>query len=390
MKQGEKKRPYTLAWGLTIAIVSFVAGTRYEQILEMVAPTFGVRYSAERLEAGRIQETYRQLNSNYDGELDTEALIDGANRGLVAAAGDLHTSYMNRDEVAEFEKSMRGDIGGGIGAEIGLRNQRPTIIRPLKNSPAEKAGIKAGDVIVGVNDEFVMNLSVDEVVAKIRGEIGTSVRLKLRRSNEDQEFSITRQQVVAPTVESEVADGIGILKISRFNDEAGSLARAAAENFKQQGVSKVIVDLRGNPGGTVSSAQAVAGLWLDRQEIMSERRGEKAIKTVKSSGQPILADIKTVVLIDEGSASASEIIAGSLRDYGKATLVGEKSYGKGSVQKLITLSGGAQLKVTEARWFTPKGVNIDKVGIEPDEKVELTSDDVNNNRDPQMDRAKQL
>ena len=175
-----------------------------------------------------------------------------------------------------------------------------------------------------------------------------------------------------------------------FNDETGSLARSAAESFVEKGVTKVILDLRGNGGGTVTAAQSLAGLWLDKQTLMTERSNGKDDQTVKTTGKPILGDIKTVVLINGGSASASEIVAGALSEYEKATLVGEKSYGKGSVQAVIQLDSGAILKVTTARWYTPKGATIDGKGIEPTEKVELTADDFDAGRDPQMDKAKEL
>lgn len=390
MKQNNgKQTKWLVGCGVTIALMSFIAGTRADEIMAVVAPWFGVRHSADRVQTAQLQETYRQLKNHYDGALDEQELLNGAQRGLVEAAGDPHTTFLDPKEVAEFEKSLRGDIGGGIGAEIGLRHERLTIVRPLKGSPAEQAGIRAGDVIVGVNDEVVLDWTVEQVVAKIRGEIGTSVRLSLKRGAETKQISVRREQVVAPTVERSVEHGVGILRVQRFNDETGALARSAADYFRQQGVRRVVLDLRGNPGGTVTAAQALAGLWLDKQPIMTERRGDRVIKTVYATGQPVLGDVQTIVLIDGGSASASEIVAGALRDHGKATLMGEKSYGKGSVQKLVPLSGGAQLKVTEARWFTPRGITIDKKGIEPDIKVELTAEDLNEGRDPQLERARQ-
>lgn len=389
-REKQAQRIQTFLWIAVIAAVSFIAGMRSEQLFAHVAPVFGIRYSADELDLQRVKETYKRLKAEYDGELDNEKLVDGASRGLVAATGDPHTAFMDAEEAREFDKSMQGNIGGGIGAEIGLRNNRPTIVRPLKDSPAEQSGLKAGDIIVAVNDESVAGLTVDQVVAKIRGEVDTAVKLALLRDNQRVEASLTRKQITAPAVEREVVDGIGILRVHRFNEETGTLTRAAADYFKQQSVHKVIVDLRGNPGGTVSAAQALAGLWLDGQPIMTERRGDKVVKTIYSKGQSVLGDTKTIVLIDGSSASASEIVAGALQEYGKATLVGEKSYGKGSVQQLVPLSNGARLKVTEARWYTPKGAHIDKKGIEPQEKVELTHDDLNHNRDPQLERAKQL
>ena len=391
MVTGEKRQQ--LSWFLTlviVAIVSFVAGARSDALFANVASVFGVRTSNKTIDLSSVQKTYQELIANYDGKLDTQKLIYGANRGLVEAAGDPHTVYMDPDETKEFDKSLSGQIGGGIGAEIGLRNNKPTIIKPLENSPAQKAGIKAGEAIVKVNDESSSDWSVEKVVSKIRGEVGTSVKLTLLSGDQTREVSVVRQNIVSPAVESEIDGEIGILKVNRFGDDTVSLARKYASEFVEKGVKKVILDLRNNPGGTVGAAQGLLGIWLDNQIAMTERRGSEIVKTLRTTGTPILGNMKTVVLINGNSASASEITAGALREYGKATLVGQKSYGKGSVQIVLGLPGGSQMKVTEARWYTPKGKNIDKTGIEPDVKVDLSSDDINNNVDPQMDKAKSL
>lgn len=391
MVTGEKRQQ--LSWFLTlviVAIVSFVAGARSDALFANVASVFGVRTSNKTIDLSSVQKTYQELIANYDGKLDTQKLIYGANRGLVEAAGDPHTAYMDPDETKEFDKSLSGQIGGGIGAEIGLRNNKPTIIKPLENSPAQKAGIKAGESIVKVNDEASSDWSVEKVVSKIRGEVGTSVKLTLLSGAQTREVSVVRQNIVSPAVESEIDGEIGILKVNRFGDDTVSLSRKYASEFVEKGVKKVILDLRNNPGGTVGAAQGLLGIWLDNQIAMTERRGSEIVKTLRTTGTPILGNMKTVVLINGNSASASEITAGALREYGKATLVGQKSYGKGSVQIVLGLPGGSQMKVTEARWYTPKGKNIDKTGIEPDVKVDLSSDDVNNNVDPQMDKAKSL
>ena len=391
MVTGEKRQQ--LSWFLTlviVAIVSFVAGARSDALFANVASVFGVRTSNKTIDLSSVQKTYQELVANYDGKLDTQKLIYGANRGLVEAAGDPHTAYMDPDETKEFDKSLSGQIGGGIGAEIGLRNNKPTIIKPLENSPAQKAGIKAGEAIVKVNDEASSDWSVEKVVSKIRGEVGTSVKLTLLSGSQTREVSVVRQNIVSPAVESEVDGEIGILKVNRFGDDTVSLSRKYASEFVEKGVKKVILDLRNNPGGTVGAAQGLLGIWLDNQIAMTERRGSEIVKTLRTTGTPILGNMKTVVLINGNSASASEITAGALREYGKATLVGQKSYGKGSVQIVLGLPGGSQMKVTEARWYTPKGKNIDKTGIEPDVKVDLSAEDINNNLDPQMDKAKSL
>ncbi len=284
---------------------------------------------------------------------------------------------------------MSGNIGGGIGAEIGLRNERPTVIRALKDTPAERSGVMTGDIVLGVNDQDVTGKTVDETVKLIRGEIGTTVKLTVQRDNERKDITITREEISSPSVDSKVDGDIGILTITRFDEETGSRAKQAAQDFKAQGVKKVILDLRGNGGGYLSAAPQVAGLWLRDKVVVSERKDGKIEAEQKSGNNALLEGLPTVVLMNGGSASASEIVIGALKDYGVVSLVGEKSYGKGTVQAMVELNGGSLLKVTVQRWFTPKGNNIDKKGFQPDQAVELTRDDVNAGRDPQLDAAKQ-
>ncbi|HEU5121735.1 MAG TPA: S41 family peptidase, partial [Candidatus Saccharimonadales bacterium] len=348
----------------------------------------GLKTSTEVLDFSSVEKTYQALQQNYDGELDTQKMIEGASRGLVSATGDPYTVFMDAKESEEFNKDLSGNIGGGIGAEIGVRASQPTIIRVLVGNPAEKAGLKAGDVILAVNDQSAANWTADKAVSEIRGDAGTTVKLTVARGNETKEFTITREVVNNPSVQSVVQDGIGVLTISRFDQQTGTLARQAAESFKRQGVRGVILDLRGNGGGYLDAAQDVVGLWLDNKIVVSERVGDKVTEELRSGSNSILDGMPTVVLVNGSSASASEIVAGALQDYKKATLIGEKTFGKGSVQKMLDLGGGATLKVTVARWYTPNGKNITKEGIAPDQAVELTAADADAGKDPQLDAAK--
>lgn len=377
---------------VTIAIVlliGFVLGTRQDEIYSTLGSVVGVNISTDTIDTSSLQNTFQRLQENYDGEIDVPTLIEGANKGMVAALGDDYTVYMSSEEAQQFEKDLSGNIGGGIGAEIGVRNDQPTILRTLANTPAEKAGLLAGDVIVKVNSEDTIGWNASETALAIRGEIGSTVKIAVvRDGSEEKEFSITRTEITSPSVESKVENGIGILTMSRFDGETTRLAKAAAENFKQQSVRGVIVDLRGNGGGYLSAAQDVAGMWLDNKVIVSERRGDEVLDELRSSSDPILVGVPTVVLVDESSASASEIVAGALQEYDVATLIGQKTFGKGTVQKLVSLGGGAELKVTIARWYTPEGRNITSEGIEPNTAIERTPEDVNAGRDPQMDAAK--
>ena len=334
-----------------------------------------------------VQETYRALESNFDGDLDKKKLVEGANKGLVDAAGDQYTVFMNKKESTSFDDALSGNIGGGIGVEVGMRNNVPTVVRVLQDNPAEKSGVMINDIITKVNGESTEGKTLTEVTTAIRGEVGTTVKLTVLRNGEEKEFNITREQVNNPSAYGQIKDGVGILTITRFDDETGSLARAVAMDFKNKGVKGVVVDLRGNGGGYVTAAQAVAGIWLDRQLVTTERTKGKVTEELKSTGSPILNGVKTVVLVNGSSASASEIVAGALHDHKVATLVGETTFGKGSVQKLVNLSDGATLKVTIARWYTPRGVNISEKGIVPDTTVVRSADDINASRDPQLEAA---
>lgn len=372
-----------------VLIVIGVAGLGYLAGIFQTQLTSGVRSllgKGDTLDLSSVQETYQALKSNYDGTINTAALIDGANAGMVSALGDEYTVYMNRDQTDEFDNSLSGDIGGGIGVEIGLRNEQPTIVRLLRDNPAEKAGLQAGDVIIAVNGESMQGVSVSDVATKIRGDVDTTVKLTILRNGETRDFSLTRAQVNNPSVYWSTSGSIGIMTITRFDSQTGSLARQAAREFKDKAVTGVVLDLRGNGGGYVTAAKDVAGVWLDDKLVVSERSGNK-VSEIRSGNSTILEGVPTVVLVNASSASASEIVAGALRDHKAATLLGEKTFGKGSVQKLVNLTGGATLKVTVARWYTPGGLNISEKGISPDKTVERSSEDISANRDPQLDAA---
>ncbi len=371
-------------------IVSFAAGTRSEEIYQIAAPIFGIKVAKQPLDTEVMKEAYRQLAANYDGDLDANKLSDGAARGMVKAVGDDYTTFLDKEEAAEFNKSLNGEVSG-IGAEIGVRNLQPTVLRVLDDSPAKKAGLKTGDIFVAVNGTSVAGETASGVADKVTGEAGTTVKLTMRRGSESLDFSITRAQISDPSVRWSVSDDVGILTISRFDDNTGSLARKAAKEFIDKGVKSVIVDLRNNGGGYLTAAQEVASLWLDSgKTVVTEKSRGQVTETVKASGNPTLKGKKTIVLVNGSSASASEIVAGALKDYQAAILVGEKTFGKGTVQKVINLSDDRILKVTVARWYTPQDRNITKEGIQPNQTVKMSQDDNNAGRDPQMVRAKEL
>lgn len=381
--------PTFIITGVLVLGVGFILGTRSDQLYAAIAPVFGIRASADTLDTSLLQQAFRELKANYDGSLDTEALTDGAVRGMTAAAGDQYTVFMDAKEAAEFRKELSGQISG-IGCEIGTRSDRATVLRVIPDSPAERAGLKAGDIFVSVNGDSVEGKTSTEVASKIRGEAGTSVKLTVSRAGSPVEFTITREQVSDPSVRWSVNDGVGLLTISRFDEDAADLAKRAAKDFVAQGAKSVIVDLRNNGGGYLESAQNIAGLWLDKKLVVTEKSDGKVIDEVFSAGTPTLKGLKTIVLVNGDSASASEILAGALQEYDVATLVGEKTFGKGTVQQVIDLPGNRLLKITIARWYTPHGKNITKEGIAPDISIKLTAEDANAGRDPQLDKAKEL
>lgn len=366
---------------VVVAIISFVAGTRSHELGWLFGQT-----TKDSLNISRVEEAYKVLRKNFDGDLDASKLSDGAAAGMVAAAGDPHTTYLTSEQAAEFDSQLRGEVSG-IGAEIGVRGDQPTILRLLDNSPAMRAGLKVGDVFMSVDGKLTNKADAATTADLIRGKAGTQVKLVVMRDKKTQEFTITRATVTDKSVDSEIRGDIGIIKIRRFDSDTGTLARQAAEGMKAKGVHGVILDLRDNPGGFLEQSRDVAGIWLDHKLVVSERRGGKQTEALDSTGIPVLAGIKTILLVNSSSASASEIVAGALKDHKVATLIGETTYGKGTVQQVINLSGGAQLKVTIAHWYTPNGVNITKKGIAPDQKVDLTLEDLNAGRDPQLDAA---
>ena len=392
MKNKQKKYiPLSTAFIVVVLglVVGFIGGTRKNEILAILGPVVGYSVEDHNIDLSSVENTYSVLQSNFDGDLDKDKLIEGASKGLVEAAGDKYTVYMDKEEAESFNKELSGDVGAGIGAEIGLRNDVPTVVRPLKDNPAIKAGILAGDVIVEVNGETTAGLTVEEVTSKIKGEAGTTVKIKVLRGNDYKEFSVVREKINNPSVELDISDNVAILKISRFDNETGSLAKEYANQIKDKQISKVILDLRGNGGGYVSAAKDVASLWLDKNAaIVTEKSSGQVVDEIKASGNNILFGINTVVLSNEYSASASEIVIGALKDNKVATIMGDKSYGKGSVQQPININNGSLLKVTVARWYTPSGANITDEGIKPDIEVKMSTDDINAGNDPQLMAAK--
>ena len=379
-----------IGWAVLIALLAFVIGNRWTDIEDKFFSSHQAGLSLpEDMDYSEVEELYDILRREFDGQLTLEQLLDGLKDGLASAAGDPYTVYLNEEESNQFLSDLNGTFTG-IGAELGLDdNDRLIIVAPLGGFPAEKAGLRPQDVITAINGEDAAGIKIEEAVSKIRGEAGTDVTLTIFRGGDRFDVTITRAEITIPSVEWEIQDGIGILTVSRFADDTVGLAQKAAREFISAGVEGVVLDLRNNSGGFLSGAVDIAGLWLNKdQVVVQQRRGEEVMDTQKASNGAVLGNLPTVVLINQGSASASEIVAGALKDHNKATILGVTSYGKGSVQELERLPSGGTLKVTIARWYTPNGHNIDESGIEPDIEVELTEKDIENNNDRQLERAK--
>ena len=344
------------------------------------------------LDYSSVDAVYTILKNDYDGNLNSTKLIDGAKAGLVAATGDPYTEYFDPTAAKDFNNQLAGSITG-IGAELGTDDQNDiVIVSPLSGYPAEKAGLKPKDNIVAVDNQSTQGMSVDAVVSKIRGKEGTKVTLTVvRGSQKPFELTITRQKITIPSVKYQEDGDIGYLKISQFSNDTVGLAKKAAQEFKDKHVKGVVLDLRGDPGGYLNAAVSVSSLWLDKGKTeVQERRGGQVVSTETANGGNILAGLPTIVLIDGGSASASEITAGALHDNDITQLVGAKSFGKGSVQQVENLPDGSELKVTIARWYTPDGKNIDKQGIKPDIPVSISDQDAAAGKDTQKDKAYSL
>jgi carboxyl-terminal processing protease len=317
----------------------------------------------------------------------------GAIKGLTESLGDPYTVFFPPVESKLFESDIRGNFEG-VGMEISSQEGTLTVIAPLKGSPAEKAGIRAGDKIIRIDDKETAGISGDEAVQLIRGPKGTAVTFTIIRGEEEPlTVSVTRDVIDIPTINTErLGDGIFLIELYSFSAPSPNLFRNALREFIESGDNKLILDLRGNPGGYLEAALDMASWFLPTGKVVirEDFGGSKDEKAYRSKGYDIFNDnLKFVILVDGGSASASEILAGALREHGKAVLIGEKTFGKGSVQELVNITDETSLKITVARWLTPNGVSISDHGIEPDIKVERTEEDVLNGRDPQLERAKQ-
>ncbi|PIT94762.1 S41 family peptidase [Candidatus Falkowbacteria bacterium CG10_big_fil_rev_8_21_14_0_10_39_9] len=336
----------------------------------------------------KVWNTIKEEYVNKD-QLSDQDLFYGGLKGMVAATGDPYTVFMTPKENKQFEDDMAGTFEG-IGAEIGLRDEIITIISPLNDMPAAKAGLKAGDQVFAINGTSTANMTVDEAVRQIRGPKDTKVTLTIFRTGEKntKDYTITRGVIVVKSVKTEMrADGLYVISVSAFNNDTWGLFQNAVDDVVAKKPKGIILDLRNNPGGYLDTAVDMSSEWVKEGPVVIEKFSDTKQNKYLSTGSARLKDIPTVVLINKGSASASEIVAGALQDTKQATIVGEKSFGKGSVQSLVNLDDGSSIKITIAKWLTPKGISINDQGITPDQEVIIKATDATKEVDPQMQRS---
>lgn len=341
-----------------------------------------------------LDEKYVATHGTTTDDTTAEERVYGAIAGMTAAFGDPYTVFFPPEEAKEFEEEISGNFEG-VGMEVGMKDEMLTVISPLKGTPAARAGIKTGDKILKIDDLVTLGISVDEAIDRIRGKKGTEVALTLQRGD-DEPFvlKVVRDVIDIPTIETfKRPDGVFVIRLFSFTSESPDLFRKALREFTLSKTDKLILDLRGNPGGYLEAAVDIASWFLPSGKVVvrEDFGGGKAEEVSRSKGYNIFSDqLKFAILIDGGSASASEILAGALREYGKAQLVGTKSFGKGSVQELVKITPETSLKVTIARWLTPNGLSISDNGIMPDVVVELATSTDATTIDSQMEKAAEL
>ena len=360
-------------------------------ISELISNYLNLPFS-DKVDTSLFNKVWSEISTKYvNGPVDEKTAYYGALQGLVKSLGDPYSVFFDPSQTEDFNQELSGNFEG-IGAEIGIKNNQLTVIASLPDTPAQAAGLKAGDKIIRIDSRDTAEMSLDQAISLIRGKKGTVVTLDIfpADENEIKEIKITREVIKIISVSLEMKeDDIAWIRISHFNSDTDEEFNKIVQEVVVKNPGGIILDLRNNPGGFLETAVNIAGAFLEKQVIVIEDFGTKR-NEYKSTNNSPFKDISTVVLVNLGSASAAEIVAGALQDYQKSIVVGEKTFGKGSVQDFEEFSDGSSLKLTVAKWLTPNGRSIDDSGITPDVEVVLTDDDYNNDKDPQMDKALEL
>ena len=338
-----------------------------------------------------VEEAWQVLLRDFadSQHLDDNELAEGAIRGLVEALNDPYTTYLNAEQYELSRTQLEGGFSG-IGATITITEGQLTIVAPIAGTPAERAGIRPGDVILQIDGESTSELTLKEAQMKIRGKKGTQVRLLVAHPPEDTpvEIVITRDEIELPSVEWEMLpEHIAHITITNFSERTDSEFALALVDAQASGATGIILDLRYNPGGIVSAAVGVVSQFIEEGIVLYalDNAGQRIEWQVQEAGNAL--EIPLIVLVNGHSASASEVVSGAIQDYGRGVIMGSKTFGKGSMNRVNRLSNGGALYVTYARWFTPDGRQIDNEGITPDVEIEMTSEDIENGRDPQLEKA---
>ncbi len=402
-KESNKKYVF---WAVTVVaiFVAFFAGFIYGSIDKLPRPVQGIINQEfgkpKEFDFGLFWEAWDNLHEKYvdKNKLAEDTLLYGAISGMIKGAGDPYTVFLPPQESKLFEQDVKGSFGG-IGAEIGKRNGFIVVIAPLEDTPAKKAGLLAGDKILKIDGESTEDFSVEEAVKRIRGNVGVKVVLTILRGTDGakaKDVTIIRDVIKIPITKLEFLEDekIAHLAFYSFTSTAPFEFQQAAAKILASGTKGIILDLRNNPGGFLEVAVDIAGWFLQSGDLVAiedfgGNSGEKRVE-FRAGGLAALKNYPTVILVNQGTASAGEILAGALRDNRKIELIGEKTFGKGSVQELIRFKDDSSLKVTVAKWLTPKGVSISEAGLEPDYKIAITEEDINEQKDPQLDKAVEI
>lgn len=398
-------RPALPLLGIGLAILlatgAFFSGIQFGSGGSMQANLGSLFNSAtkpdESVDMAEFWQVWNLLNDKFVSASSTEPAsneerVRGAIKGLVDAYGDPYTIFLPPEDASKFEEDISGNFSG-VGMEVGIREGIVSVIAPLPDTPAERAGVRAGDLIIRIDGTSTERMSIDKAVSLIRGEEGTTVTLTVLREGNDEflEIPIERDNITIPTIDTEVKGDVFIIRLYSFNALAEAEMQRALREYISSGTHKMILDLRGNPGGYLQSAVSIASYFLPTGKVVvRENFGEgKEEQLYRSTGKTLrsFSPEKMAILIDGGSASASEILAGALNEHDVAALIGEQTFGKGSVQELVRIGNGSSLKVTIARWLTPDGTSISEGGLTPDIVVERTAEQAAADEDPQLEAA---
>lgn len=398
MEEGKRFKVYKII--MLVVLVAFITFfvTSIGMYQYFTTDGFGKRAVAKAKESEEIVETldqYRRIiDKYYLGDIDEEKLKEGAISGYIEGLGDEYTEYISKEDMADYMADTMGNfVGVGIYMVQDTETNRIMVLSPIKGGPAQKAGLQPGDYIISVDGVEYSGEQMTEASNNIKGEEGTTVKIEILRGNETLNFELTRENIKVNPVEGEVLeDDIGYITFSSFDEGTADEFKSKFEELQGQGITSLIIDLRNNGGGIVDEALNIANYILDKDSvILYEVNKSNEEEVEKTTDDPII-NMPIVVLTNGNTASSSEILAGALKDHGKATIVGTKTYGKGVIQQIITLSDGSGLKITSEKYLTPNRTEINKVGIEPDEEVELPDSvtnvlNVERSEDTQLQKA---